>query len=297
VSAVDRERWLVVGAGGQVGGALLEQLGPMYATGTARRADASLHLDLCETGRFAAHAALVLDTAAPGVVVVAAGMTNVDGCETDPAQARQANCDAPAVLAGLVRERGAQTVYLSTEYVFDGREGPYDENARTHPLSVYGRTKLDGELAVTAADPGALIVRTTVVYGPEEQGKNFAYRLAAHLREGRRLRVPRDQVSTPTYNRDLAAAIVELATEGRTGIVHVSGPEQMSRDDLARALAVAAGLDSTLIDAVATVQLGQAAPRPLQAGLVSCCPPKCTRHTVQEAVFDWQARPRGRAWP
>ncbi len=240
----------------------------------------------------------VLDRAAASVVVVAAGFTHVDACEEEPELARAVNCEGPAVLAAQARRSGAQTVYLSTEYVFDGRQGPYDERSPTNPLSVYGTTKLDGETAVQEADPRALVVRTTIVYGPEEQGKNFAYQLADRLRRGQRLTVPSDQVSTPTYNRDLAAGIVALVRHGTSGVVHVAGPDRLSREAFARALASAADLDPELIDGVPTAELGQPAARPLSAGLVSVRAPRPGELAdVRTAVADWISRPRGRRWP
>ncbi len=201
-----------------------------------------------------------------------AGMTDVERCQSEPEQAEGANARGPAVLAGYARSLAIPFVYFSTEYVFDGdpaRPGPYPENAPTHALSVYGRSKLDGEVAVTKAHPAALVVRTTVVYGPDERGKNYVYSLMRNLAEGRRMRVPADQVSTPTYNRDLVRATVGLVELGATGVVHLCGPELLSRIDFARQVAQFLGLDDSLLDPVPTSALGQKAPRPLDAGLAT----------------------------
>ncbi len=168
----------------------------------------------------------------------------------------------------------------STEYVFDGVAGPYDEEDLTRPLSVYGISKLEGERAVLEADPNALIVRTTVVYGPERQGKNFAFQVIRHLGAGRRFRVPDDQVSTPTYNRDLAGATAELMERGAHGIWHVVGSEHMSRAELATRMARALDLDESLLDSTATSDLGQVAPRPLRAGLIN--------HKLTDFLTDWR---------
>src|SRR4030095_11997232 len=124
------------------------------------------------------------------------------------------NCEGPGALAAAAASSGARTVYLSTEYVFDGTDGPYGEDAVGRPLSVYRRGKLEGEHAVQEADPAALVLRTTVVYGPEAHGRNFAYQLADRLGRGEAMRVPGDQVSSPTYNRDLADALVALVDTG-----------------------------------------------------------------------------------
>src|SRR5207249_9072978 len=102
--------------------------------------------------------------------------------------------------------RGAVFVFFSTEYVFDGRAGPYAEDDPVAPLSVYGRSKLDGERAVMAANVRSLVVRTTVVDGEERQGKNFIYQLPVRAAAGETSKVPADQRSSPTFNVDLATA-------------------------------------------------------------------------------------------
>ncbi len=169
-------------------------------------------------------------------------------------------------MAGL----GARFVYYSTDYVFDGRDGPYDETSPTRPLSAYGRAKRDAEVALAEAlGPSVLIFRTAWVYGPERQGKNFAYQLARALADGKALPCPSDQVSSPSYGPDVALASVRLAEEGASGLVHVAGPEVIDRPRFARALAESFGLDAGLIVARTTAELGQGAPRPLRGGLLT----------------------------
>jgi dTDP-4-dehydrorhamnose reductase len=199
-------------------------------------------------------------------------MTNVEACEDAPSLAFATNCHGPAALAHLARTRKIPFVYVSTEYVFDGvpgqgAGGPYSETDSTHPLNVYGRSKYCGELAVLDACPEALVVRTTVVFGADPGRKNFLYGLIASLASGRRIRVPSDQISTPTYNVDLARAIASLVFRGASGIYHVCGPDRIDRLQLARTVAARMDLDSILIAGVPTSALGQRAPRPLAAGL------------------------------
>ena len=147
------------------------------------------------------------------------------------------------------------------------------------------------------ADPGALVLRTTVVYGPEEQGKNFVYRLVSHLSEGAGLVVPDDQISSPTYNRDLASASVALVQSGATGIVNVVGPEAMSRAAFADRVAKALGLNPQLLEPVDSSFFGpDSAPRPLNAGLTV---DRLTEmglglRNVELAIKDWIDRPRGK---
>ena len=173
--------WLVVGGTGQVGGALLRLLGPRAISAGRSPANPCL-VDLEQLAEEPGQADRLMAEARPRTVVIAAAATNVDRCESEPAMANAVNATAPAALARAAHRIGAKTVFVSTEYVFDGEAGPYDEDAEPRPLSVYGSSKAAGEQAVLSADPDAIVVRTTVVYGPERQGRNFAYRLAGHLR-------------------------------------------------------------------------------------------------------------------
>jgi dTDP-4-dehydrorhamnose reductase len=132
---------------------------------------------------------------------------------------------------------------------------------------VYGRSKWEGEQAVLAACPHALVLRTTVVYGQDLGQKNYVYSLMRQLSAGHAMRVAQDQVSTPTYNRDLAAAAVALVERGASGIYHVCGPERMDRLAFARSVADLLLLDAGLLEGVPTAELGQKAARPLNAGL------------------------------
>lgn len=294
--------YVIVGAAGQVGGALLEALAAegLPAVGTVSRVPRE-GCDVFDLGAAADDPALAAALVArhrPSVVCIAAGFTHVDGCEDDPARAMRVNRDGPGALAKAAREHGARTVYYSTEYVFDGVAGPYAEDDVAHAVSVYGESKLEGERAVGEADPDALILRTTVVYGPEQQGKNFCYQLAQRLGAGERMRVPGDQVSTPTYNRDLAAATLALVARGERGVFHVAGPDCVDRATFARRVAARIGLDASLVDAVETAALGQRARRPLNAGLRTekLRAVGVTMRGVEAAVDDWRARPAGRSW-
>lgn len=260
-------RALVLGASGQVGTALrarLDTLGHTWVGTYTRTAQPGLvALDLADT---AATGRLIGETA-PDWVFCAGALTHVDHCEDNPAEAFTVNRDAPATAARAAARHGARFVFYSTEYVFDGRAGPYGESDSPHPVSIYGRSKLEGEAAVQAVHPAATVIRTTVVYGPEPQRKNFVYQLLRRLRAGETMRVPADQVSSPTYNADLAAASIELAERGLAGLWHVAGAECLSRHDFARLACRVFELDERLLVPVATADLGQRAARPLVGGL------------------------------
>jgi dTDP-4-dehydrorhamnose reductase len=254
-------RALIIGASGLVGGALLRHLAP-DAVGTYRtRALPGLRrLDAAD--RVATRS--LIGEVRPEVVFFPAADPNVDWCETHPDEARQANV-LPAISAlEAAREANAAFVFFSSDYVFDGRNGPYAEDASPGPLSVYGRQKLEVEERVLAE--GGTVVRTTAVYGIEPPpGKNFVLRVVSSLSRAERVMAPFDQISTPTWSDDLASAAVRVAT--RAGVWNAAGRDLLARDAFARLAAEAFDLDASLIDAVPTERLRQRAPRPARGGL------------------------------
>ncbi len=261
----------MIGGSGQIGGWLmrvLEQRGhDAVGTYSSVAFPGLVRLEAAE--RDAAAAAWLLDQA-PDVVFYPAGFTWVDGCERDSARAYAANLDEPLNLARAAAAVGARFVYFSTDYVFDGTNGPYSEQSPTNPLSVYGRAKLNAEKALAdELGPAHLTIRTSWVYGPERQGKNFAYQLVRTLQAGKPLVCPSDQISSPSYGPDVALAAVLLAEAGQAGLIHVAGPEVIDRVEFARAIARAFGLDERGIEGKPTAALGQGAPRPLCGGLVT----------------------------
>ncbi len=275
---------LVVGASGQVGQALVRafKIQNKPWVGTAHtRAQAEPGLRPLDLEDLEAAPALIRELG-PSAVYFPAGWTWVDGCEADEEKAQRINALAPEAAARAARLAGAAFVYFSTEYVFDGKAGPYAEGDPPAPLGAYARSKLEGEKRVLLAHPGALVARTTVVYGPEPQGKNFVYQLVANLGQGKPMRVPGDQVSNPTYNDDLARACYELVMFGMAGTYHVVGRDRLDRLAFAREACRVFGLDRELLRPVSTADLGQKAARPLDAGL---------KADKLEAELGW--RPRG----
>jgi dTDP-4-dehydrorhamnose reductase len=291
-----REHWLLIGGHGQIGSAICRDLAGATYTCTGS-SSGRRGIDLSDLAQLPACIEGLLEADRPSVVILLAAFSAADACEMDPERADLVNHRAAALIAARVARYGARFVFLSTEYVFDGKNGPYDESDPPRPLSVYGRSKLDGEIAVLSADPRALVVRTTTVFGPEKVGKNFAYQLADRLCKGESFCVANDQISTPTYNRDLARAIIEaVRAKIEAPIIHLAGHERMSRACLAQILAKASGLDRSLIVPLPTAELAQVAPRPLDAGLISRVARPATR-SVTDAVADWLAHPVGRSWP
>ncbi len=260
-------RQLVIGASGQVGEHLIRALSAsgLDAVGTyySHAIPGLRELDVRDTGNV--HA--LIEMIRPEVIYVPASLTNVDYCELHPEEAYAANVVGVRNVVAATNEVGARLVFFSSDYVFDGKSGSYREDDLPAPICEYGRQKVLAEQHVSLQARDYLIVRTAVVYGWERQGKNFVYRLTDALRCGRTIQAPIDQVGSPTYAPNLARAVVELALSDASGVYHVAGPEQVNRYDFARVAAEVFGLDSRLIQPVATSELGQAAARPLNAGL------------------------------
>jgi dTDP-4-dehydrorhamnose reductase len=211
----------------------------------------------------------VLDETRPDAVVHAGAFTNVDAAERDRELAHEINADGTENLARACAARGVRLVYLSTEYVFDGTAGPYRETDPVNPIGWYAETKLAGERAVRAAGGSWAIARTTVVYGYAAHVRaNFVLWLVGQLREGKRVRIVEDQIGSPTLAENLAEMVLALAASNVHGVFNTAGADVLSRLDFSRRIAETFGLDAGLIDATTTAALGQAAPRPLQAGLL-----------------------------
>jgi len=270
-------RVLVTGSGGLLGSKLLAALTThphWVALATGRQPERDPRLPAvpyfpCELRDAAAVARLVAQ-AAPDVVIHTAAMTDVAGCERDPAAAWEQNVAVVEHLARACAAAGALLVHLSTEYVFDGRRGPYREEDPPNPLSVYGRTKLASEQRVAALCPRWLVARTTVLYGYAPTARpNFALWLLDRLRRGETPRVVADQIGSPTLADNLAAMLLALVAANAAGIVHTVGATRISRLGFARQLAATCGFEPERVRPIATAELGQPAPRPLDAGLVT----------------------------
>lgn len=216
---------IVFGAGGQVGRALCEA-GGAGVTGYDRQA-----VDISDAESVAR---AVTDAT---TVVNAAAYTQVDDAESEPDAAYAVNRDGAANVARACAEAGAKLIHISTDYVFDGKaERPYREDDPTGPLGAYGKSKLAGEQAVAALCPDAVILRTAWVY--DSSGRNFV-RTMLQLAETRdSLSVVDDQHGSPTWARDIAAAILAIAKEGATkpGIFHFCGGGSTTWYGFARAI-------------------------------------------------------------
>jgi dTDP-4-dehydrorhamnose reductase len=259
----------VVGACGLLGAYLYRSFGddgPVVGTGFEHGVDRFEPLDLRDhyaVSRFLARHQ-------PRAVVCAAAVSNVERCELHPRSTREVNVDGTLGLARAAAEVGAAFVFLSSEYVFDGRGESYDEAAPVNPLNEYGRQKVEVEQALPDVTEGDwMVARVSCLYGHERRAKNFVYQLWAALTEGRPFPAPNDQIGTPTAVANAAEVIRELVDRGCRGTFHVAGPDRMLRSDFALVAARRLGLDAELVQPTPTGDLGLVARRPRRAGLLT----------------------------
>lgn len=204
-------RLLVTGGGGQ----LAQALAALAGSGTTVIAPPRAAFDIAAPEA----AERWLAETRPDALVNAAAYTAVDRAESEPERAMEVNGEAPGRLAEAARRHGVRFVHVSTDFVFDGCQSrPYPPEAETAPLGAYGRSKRAGEVAVLAADPHALILRTAWVYAAE--GRNFLRTMLRLMAERDEVRVVSDQVGTPTHAASLARAILALLATPARGILH-----------------------------------------------------------------------------
>jgi dTDP-4-dehydrorhamnose reductase len=253
-------RVLVTGAGGQVGRALLRLAPPKAVVVGAPHTDLDI-ADVRAVDR-------VLSEHDPDVVINAAAYTDVDKAESEPEAAARVNAVAPRILAGAARTRGFRLIHVSTDFVFSGCTWqPYQVDSEPDPISVYGRTKLDGERAINSVlGSAATILRTAWVY--DSRGRNFLNTMLRLMREKGKVRVVADQVGTPTSADSVATTLWHLAVESRLfGNFHWTDGGVASWYDFAVAIAeegAAAGVlaGNVEIEPITTADYPRAARRP-----------------------------------
>lgn len=250
-----REPCAVVGANGMLGSDLVRL---MRQSGIS-----TIPLDVDEVDIRRADSALeVLSAIKPGVVINAAAVTDVDGCESNPSAAFSVNAAGAANLAKAARECGAFMIHLSTDYVFDGsKRSPYSEKDPVNPIGIYGNSKAQGEIAVSELLPGNhCIVRTQWLFGLN--GKNFVEAILSAAEQRDVLKVVDDQAGSPTYTIDLADAIIKLCAAGAKGIVHVTNSGETTWYHFARQIIERTGMTKVRVEPIKTEELGRPAPRP-----------------------------------
>lgn len=205
----------------------------------------------------------------PDAVLNCAAYTDVDGAESDPEAARRANTLGVQNLAEATKEFGARLITISTDYVFDGaNSGFYTENDEPSPRGVYATTKYDGEIAAMRANPNAIVVRSGWIYGTG--GTNFLSVMHLLLAERKPIKAIADAYGTPTFARDLAGRLRELAGGNGSGLFHVTNSGSgTSYFGFAEKVCEIGGFDPKLVESVSKDDLRRPAPRPVSSKLAS----------------------------
>jgi dTDP-4-dehydrorhamnose reductase len=210
----------------------------------------------------------VLKEFEPNVVFLPAFRSNVDYCEEHPEETYQTNVVGSLNVAKAADDIGAQLVFYSSDYVFNGTDGPYRETDKPDPICIYGQQKLEIEQRIARLLKNHLILRITVVYGHEPQGKNFVSRLVKTLKSDKTIKVPQDQIGSPTLVDDIAEASCRLVEVDARGTFHVAGSDRLNRYQFALEVAEVFNLPTHNILPVTTAELQQVAMRPLKAGMI-----------------------------
>ena len=209
----------------------------------------------------------VISERRPDAVINCAAWTDVDGCESDPAKARSVNSLGPENLARATRQVGSLLITISTDYVFDGlKDGFYTQRDNPRPIIVYGRYNLEGERLAQAENARTIVVRSGYIFGPG--GTNFLSTVVTRVRQGQKLKVISDSYGTPTYGRDLAARLRELAATDLPGIYHVvNSGEGASFEVFTREALTMANLPTDMVESVSMDSFPRPAPRPRNSKL------------------------------
>jgi dTDP-4-dehydrorhamnose reductase len=265
-------RITVTGANGLVGSRLCRWLVVEGHTVTAvARGDRRVHGDFeyvsCDLGDHGS-TSRALAASRPEVIIHTASMTEVDACERTPDLAYASNVTSAANVARQARALDAHLVHVSTDYVFDGQDGPYDETAQPNPQGIYARTKWLGEEAVKLLAPHWAIARTAVVYGyPPSQRPNFGSWMLETLRAGQPVRLFVDQYVSPSLALNVAEQLAELAERRLEGIWNIAGAEVVNRMQFGETLCDVFGFDTRLLRPIRLADAGMASPRPPRCGL------------------------------
>lgn len=263
-------RLLITGASGLLGNRLVRlavnaghEVYSIYNThpiieGNAQRVDLSDETAVNET----------VNGKSPDVVIHAAAITDVDFCEQNPELAMRVNGHVTGLLARACQENSCFLVFVSTDYVFDGVHGHYDEDDEPNPVNVYGESKLFGERQLILHRVSHCIARTSVLYGwGREHRANFATWLHENLRKRHEIKVVTDQYSSPTLNTQLARMLLEVAERREENIIHLAGATRTNRYEFALHFARKFGFNEKLLIPVRSESVGWKAKRPFDSSL------------------------------
>jgi len=245
-------RVLIIGAGGLLGKALLEEWHFDHIVGVGSR-DADIR-DPRQLRKLFARCQ-------PDWTVLAAAYTDVDGCEKDPDRAYQVNCVGAIHVARAAREAGSRLLFLSTDYVFDGSKcTPYETDDPVEPINAYGRSKAEAEKELAEIFPDCCLVRTSWLFGAHS--KCFPNTILEMAQSQKKLSVVTDQKGSPTFNRDLARTIVQLVRANARGTIHATNAGECTWYEFASEVLRTVGLVDVRIEAIRSEDLARPAARP-----------------------------------
>ena len=207
----------------------------------------------------------IIESLSPDYIILTAAMTNVDRCEVDRADAWKVNALGPGKVAAVAEKVGAKLIYISTDYVFDGERGTYKESDPVAPINYYGESKLAGEKIAQQICPDCIIARTSVLYGWNPDRHNFVTWAIDQMEKGIKINIVNDQYTSPTLASNLADML--LGIRDHEGVFHVCGSERINRYDFAVEIAIAFGLDESLINPTTSERLSWKAKRPRDSSM------------------------------
>jgi len=209
----------------------------------------------------------VMSEKKPDVVIHLGAMTAVDLCDTQQDNALKINSQATEILAKECSKINSFMVYVSTDYVFDGNTGMYEENDTTNPLGFYGKSKLLGEKSIQNFSSNWCIARTSTPFGLHPTKKSFPIWVIENLQKQKQIDVLTDQFTSPTYVPSLSRMLIEISERHLTGIIHVAGASKISRYEMASLVSDKLGLDGKLLREISINDIKWEAQRPKDSSL------------------------------
>jgi dTDP-4-dehydrorhamnose reductase len=202
----------------------------------------------------------------PDLVVHSAALTNVDYCEDHRQEAYEINVKGTQNVVKACEKMDCKLIYVSTDFVFDGKKGLYKEDDKTNPLGYYALTKLQGEGTVQNSGLNYAIARVSVLYGWHKR-PNFVMWVINELNDNNKINVVTDQYNSPTFADNAADAIIKKFEKNKEGIYHIAGNERINRFEFAKNIAEVFDLDKTLINPIKSSEFVQKAKRPKDSSL------------------------------
>ena len=261
---------LIIGGSGQVGSNLIKSFSKsehqsnfqVFATYNQHKTEGLDFLDITDKNSIRK----IFEKYKPNIVIQTSALTYVEQCEEDKELANKINVIGIQNVVDLCKEFNSKMVYISTDYVFDGKNGPFSEDDTPNPLNHYGKTKLEAEKIVKTLK-NFLVIRSAWINDINSKSKNFVMQVIHSVNTGKVMRVANDQFGHPTLASNLAEIIIELIMLDKNGVYHVAGSSYVSRYNQALEVTKAFGLDSSLIKSVTTEELNLKATRPLNVNL------------------------------